>query len=102
MRVYIDCPSGLAPKRGDIMQTNVGNRRERTCLILGVRCMRRSSRHSLQRYNVWAERWWQMEPILRWRLYLSAERNGGQQIIHFQRYSVKPTKKRILARTFLP
>ena len=88
MRLNLDSLDGSIPKRGDILQTNVGDRRERTCLILGVRRMRRPGR-----FNVWAERWWQIEPILRWRLYLSAERNGGQQVIYFRRYKPRPKKR---------
>lgn len=87
MRLRLDSLDGSVPKRGDILHTNVGDRRERTCLVLGVRRGRKPGR-----VHVWCERWWQMEPELRMRLYRSAERNGGQQLIHFERY--RPKKKR--------
>ena len=77
------------PKRGDIVQTNVGDRRERTWLILRARRMKRSKHH--RRYQVSAARWWELEPDMRVRLWRSAERNGGQGVIYFERY---PAKKR--------
>lgn len=77
------------PKRGDIVHTNVGDRRERTCLTLRVR----KSRLSPRRWNVWCERWWEIEPVLRMRLYRSAERAGGQNVMYFRRYPAKPKKR---------
>ncbi len=89
MRLTVDFSEWLpAPKRGDLIHTNVGKRRERTCLILAARRLR-SPRP--QRFRVWAERWWQLEPDFRNRLFRSAERNGGQNLIQFRRY---PTKKK--------
>lgn len=85
MRVFYDCPSDVTPKRGDILQTNVGDRRERTFLILRSRRMR-TEKH---RFQLWAERWWQIEPDTRMRLYESAERNGGQTAHPFHRYPAK-------------
>lgn len=82
---------GPPPKRGDLVQTNVGDRRERTWLILRVRRIRRRERSAVPRFDVWMARWWELEPAMRWRLYLSAERNGGQNVMDFHRY--KPKKK---------
>lgn len=81
--------SGVHPKRGDILQTNVGDRRERTCFVLSVRRLRASK--GVPRFKLWAERWWQLEPDFRHRLFRSAERNGGQTVIRFKRY---PTRKK--------
>jgi len=83
---------GPPPKRGDIVQTNVGNRRERTWLILRVRQMRRRTKKGVPRFDVWMARWWELESDFRMRLYRSAERNGGQNLMYFQRYP--PKKKR--------
>lgn len=88
MKLTMDCFDGSAPKRGDILQTNVGDRRERTCLILRVH---RSSAMAW-RFHIWCERWWQLEPDFRMRLYRSAERAGGQAVGYFTRY--KPPKPR--------
>lgn len=71
------CPG---PKRGDIVQTNAGNRRERTCLVLRVRRLRDG------RWKAWCERWWQLEPDFLMRLYRSAERAGGQRVLYFKRH----------------
>lgn len=81
---------GPAPKRGDLMQTNVGDRRERTWIILRARHMARA-RHP-RRYEIFAARWWEIEPDIRVRLFKSAERNGGQRVICFKRYA--PKKRR--------
>ena len=87
---------GPPPKRGDIVQTNVGNRCERTWMILRVRKIRRRDNTTplgklAPRFDVWMARWWELEPDFRMRLYRSAERNGGQNVMHFQRY--RPKKK---------
>jgi len=71
------------PRRGDLIQTNVGDRRERTCLVLSVHQIKAG------RFKIWCERWWQLEPDFRLRLYQSAERSGGQTVIHFFRYRSK-------------
>lgn len=86
MTLLIDI-HGPTPKRGDIVQTNVGDRRERTCLVLRVK--RLKPIRSPLRVKVWAERWWQIEPALRLRLYRSAERSGGQGVMQFTRYRAK-------------
>lgn len=86
VKLVMDSMDGTIPKRGDIVQTNVGNGRERTCLIL------RTHRVRGLRFHVWAERWWELEPDQRMRLYRSAERAGGQSVLFFKRYA--PKKKR--------
>ena len=93
--IFYDLPhDSVPPKRGDIMQTNVGQRRERTWLILRVRWIRRAKVREtpeaiLFRYQIWMARWWELEPDMRMRLFRSAERNGGQRIFPFYRYPVK-------------
>lgn len=84
---WIDMHDGGVPKRGDIVQTNVGDRRERTWMILQARHMKRA-KHP-HRYHVFAARWWELEQDMRIRLWRSAERNGGQRTIYFKRYPVK-------------
>jgi hypothetical protein len=92
MKVTIDIMDfGSLPKRGDILQTNVGSRRERTCLILAVK--RLKPMKGFPRCRVWAERWWEIEPELRMRLWRSAERNGGQRSMEFHRYPAKPKRR---------
>jgi hypothetical protein len=89
MRLTIDISdnSGIVPKRGDLLHTNVGDRRERTCMILSVRRLKPVI--GLPRFKLWAERWWQLEPEFRMRLFRSAERNGGQALIRFKRHSAR-------------
>jgi hypothetical protein len=88
------------PKRGDLIHTNVGNRRERTFIILGVRRLPERICPQMggilaKRFKVWAERWWELEPETRVRLYESAMRAGGQHVYQFFRF---PAKKK--GRTF--
>jgi hypothetical protein len=50
-----------APKRGDLVQTNIGDRRERTWIILRAVWMRRARVREtpaaiLRRYKVWMAR----------------------------------------------
>jgi hypothetical protein len=71
----------LAVRRGDIVQTNVGDKRERTWIVLRARRARRG-------FNVWAARWWELEPEMRVRLASSAIRNGGQSVHYY-----KPDRK---------
>lgn len=87
--ITIDMPEGC-PKRGDIVQMNVGDRRERTWLILKIKVIRKTD--SSKRYRVWMARWWELETDLRLALYRSAERNGGQKVIFFKRYAAKRKK----------
>jgi hypothetical protein len=84
---------GPAPKRGDIVQTNVGDRRERTWLVIRVRHVRRRENSLMPRYEVWTARWWELEPDMRMRLFASAERAGGQRVILFKRYPPKKRKR---------
>jgi len=104
MRLTIDFFDGSKPKRGDIVQTNVGDKRERTCLILRVKRVNRivhvhdpdperATRDLVPRYKVWCERWWELEADFRMRLYRSAERAGGQDVILFDRYKTKKKKR---------
>lgn len=88
--MFIDMHEGGTPKRGDLLQTNVGSRRERTWMILTVRRM--ASRNHPRRYMLWAARWWELEVDMRVRLFRSAERNGGQRVIWFKRY---PARKKL-------
>lgn len=94
----VDCKEGMsAPKRGDIFQTSIGDRRERTWLILKVRKVARkrpapTTIWTGQRYQIWAARWWELEAEMRIALWRSAERNGGQQVIWFHRYPAKKKK----------
>jgi len=83
-----------APKRGDLLQSNIGARTERTWLILGVREL---APHICQemggimtrRYKVWAERWWRLEPETRMRLFRRAQRSGGQLLYQMKRFPAK-------------
>lgn len=99
MRVYMDIFGGSAPRRGDIVQTNVGDRRERTCLVLWSRRAKREPR-GMPRYNLMLARWWELEPEMRMRLYRSAMRRGGQGVLFFHRYPPKrkPTLEQWIAR----
>lgn len=80
-------------KRGDLLQTNLGNRRERTFLMLATHLLPtrfcREMGVTTRRTRVWAERWWQLEVPLRLALAASAERNGGQRCFRFMRFSRK-------------
>lgn len=67
-------PCFLAPKRGDLLYTATGTKRERTWFIWFVR------KASKGRYSVLRVRWWQIDPETRQRLFRSAERHGGQDI----------------------
>lgn len=72
MEISQDAP---APKRGDLIQTAMGTRRQRTWMILrSVR--KKKSKH--RRFSIWKARWWELESEFRLKLYLSATRNGGQ------------------------
>ncbi len=65
--------------------SNVGNRRERTWLVLRTHRSKHEPK-GVPRYHVWMARWWELEAELRMKLFRSAERNGGQQAIHVVRY----------------
>lgn len=91
----------VRPKRGDLVQTNVGNRRERTFIVLRVRHLANRWSDALdieaQRTLVWAERWWEMEPAMRNALHQSAVRAGGQWVFRLQWLRPKRTKRRRVA-----
>ena len=87
-----------APKRGDLLQSNVGKKTERTWLILSVRELPQKVCKEMGgiltcRWKLWAERWWELEPETRIRLWSSAERAGGQVVHGFQRFPVKRKAK---------
>ena len=90
MKLTIDINDGTAPKRGDLLHTNVGNRRERTCFV--VMATKLKSRVHPNRYRLHAVRWWEIEPEFRRLLFRYAERHGGQNVIHFQRYPARKKK----------
>ncbi len=75
------------PKRGDLVYTNLGDRRERTWIV--IQAHRVASRAHPRRFMLHAERWWKIEPEIRIALWRSAERRGGQQVFHFKRYPAK-------------
>ena len=81
---------GVIPKRGDLVQTFVGDRRERTWFVIKARRLNQS-RSPYPRYELWTVRWWHIEPELRVRLWRSAERNGGQHVLQ---YKAEPLKEK--------
>jgi hypothetical protein len=85
---FIDLQGDLVPKRGDLVQSCVRQRKERTWLILRARRMRTMPK-GVPRYQVWMARWWELEADFRMRLFRSAERNGGQNVFWFERYKAK-------------
>src|SRR5262245_58030531 len=89
LMLLIDMYWGQMPKRGDLVQTNVGSRRERTWIVLHCHQIKGNPR----RYKVWAVRWWELEPEFRQALYRSAQRNGGQRTIFFHRYHRQKPKR---------
>lgn len=90
MTLTIDI-SDPPPKRGDLLQTNVGNRQERTCFILKVTPLK--PRIDLRRFKLTAIRWWEIEPEFRHLLFRHAERHGGQRVVQFARYPAKKKKQ---------
>jgi hypothetical protein len=100
VKLFLHHPIGShRPKRGDILRTNVGSLRERTCLVLATRPMRdRYCVHmqmQVHRTQLWVARWWELEPVARMLLYRSAERAGGQKVIEFQRFPANNSKRKI-------
>ena len=99
--VYYQPTWVMRPKRGDLLQTNIGDKRERTMIVLAVHVLptQPSPEHwngewgnVAQRTRIWAERWWELEPEMRVALFRSAERNGGQLVHSFKRF---PAKKKV-------
>lgn len=80
---------GQVPKRGDLIQTNVGDRRERTWFVLKARRINRTA-SPFPCFELWTVRWWEIEPELRVKLFQSAERNGGQQVLLYKGEPLKP------------
>lgn len=74
----------VRPRRGDLLQSNIGDRRERTWIVISSRVLPtrwcREMNMTAQRTKVWAERWWDLEPGTRLALYNSAVRSGGQAV----------------------
>ncbi len=94
---FVDHP---APKRGDLLQSNIGKRTERTWFILSAKELPQKNCKEMggimtRRYKVVAVRWWELEPEMRILLFRSAERRGGQEVHPSQRF--KPKRR---ARTF--
>ena len=88
MHLTLDMLDGSPiPKRGDLLQSNPGNKRERTWFVLSVHTLKPIK--GVPRCCIWAERWWEVEPNLRVMLFRSAERRDGQQVIQFKRYPAK-------------
>jgi hypothetical protein len=78
---------GPGPKRGDIVQTTM-----RTYLVLKSRRIKRRDPAAVPRHQLWAVRWWQIEPEMRNQLKASADRRPrGQQVFYMTWY---PRKKK--------
>jgi hypothetical protein len=92
-RLTVDITNGesLAPKRGDLVQTNIGTKKERTWFIMKSRTIKRRQ-PGPPRYELYAARWWELEPETRMALYRSAERHGGQWVINYYPYPAKKKK----------
>ena len=90
-QITIDMNDWGRPKRGDLLQTNIGDKRERTWFILRAKPLKPTK--GVPRFKIWIERWYDIKPELRVKLFESAERHGGQAVINFRRY---PTKKKRL------
>lgn len=80
---------GREPKRGDLVQTNVGDRRERTWFVIRARKVKRRILGTSARFELDVARWWEIEPELRIMLFRSAERRGGQNVFAYKRYARK-------------
>ena len=89
----IDGSVDAAPKRGDLLYTNVGDKRERTWFILHARKITRRNPDAPRRYQLHTARWWELEPEMRVALWRLAERNGGQGVWWFRRYPAKSRKR---------
>lgn len=90
-RLTIDMLNGQpTPKRGDLVQSAVGTGRESTWFVIQAHSLKPTK--GVPRCRMWVERWWNIEPELRIKLFLSAERNGGQRVIEFKRYPAKKKK----------
>ena len=92
-KLTIDMYNGAPrPKRGDLVQSNIGDKkRERTWFV--IRATSLQPIKGVPRFKLWVERWYDIEPSLRVRLWNSAMQNGGQEVILFRRYPAKKKKK---------
>lgn len=81
------------PKRGDLLQSVVADQRSRTWFVLAVHTLKPTK--GVPRARLWVERWWYVDPELRNRLFRSAERNGGQRVINFQRYKSNRASRKV-------
>ena len=59
------CPP---PKRGDLMQSNIGDRRERTWIIARVRRIKRKDSNACRRFEITLYRWWTLSVKARQKL----------------------------------
>jgi len=75
-------------KRGDLIHTAVGTKRERTWLVLHAHRVKPFDRIPT-RFKVWAVRWWELDAGIRMKLFRSAQRNGGQRCIEVVAYNRK-------------
>lgn len=84
---------GPGPKRGDLIYTALKDRRGmRMRIVLRSRLMKRRDSSKPPRYQLWMERWWEIEPEVRMRLWRSAcRRPGGQRVFFLDWY---PRKKK--------
>lgn len=104
---YHQQPGDPRPRRGDLLQTNIGTKRERTWIILSARVLRsgfcKHTGTTTQRTKLWAERWWDLEPEIRMALYRSAMRTGAQLCHPFYRFKPKrkPTFEQHMGNRFL-
>lgn len=90
---YYQPRSTERPKRGDILQSAIGTKRERTWLVLHAHPLPHGAHpvtgESSRRTKLWAARWWELDAEFRMALYRSAERAGGQNLYPLYRFPVK-------------
>lgn len=83
------CP---VPGRGDLIETALETKRQRTWFVLGTKRMSPAA-DGTPRVKLWIERWWDLDPATRMRLFKSAERRGGQVVIPTRRIPAKRKKQ---------
>lgn len=89
--ISMDIPESVpSPKRGDLVHTNLGDRRERTWFVLQSTQVRSAA--NPRRFRLQMARWWELEPETRLALFRSAERRGGQKVFRFVPYKRKKKK----------
>lgn len=84
---------GRGPKRGDLVQSAIGTKRERTWIVLSSVRIKRREASALPRYRLKMLRWWDVPPETRMRLYRWARSHGGQGVFWLQRYPAKKKKR---------